>query len=253
MEYTINALAKLSGVSTRTLRYYDEIELLKPERVADNGYRIYGQVQVDMLQQILFYRELGMSLKEIKTIIVSEDFDKRAALEDHLNLLTNKKIKIENLINNVKKTIQSIEGETIMSNEEKFECFKKQYISDNEKHYGKEIREKYGEDSINSSNQKVLNMSREQWQNQENLSNQIAELLKQALKRKDPSCDEAQKACELHREWICMFWKDGMYSKEAHIGLAEMYVQDERFKEYYEKIGEGCAKFFRDAINIYCK
>ena len=76
MEYTVNRLAQISGVSKRTLRYYDEIGLLRPERVNPNGYRIYGQMQVDLLQQILFYRELGLPLEEIREIIKNPGFDR---------------------------------------------------------------------------------------------------------------------------------------------------------------------------------
>ncbi len=75
MKYTINKLAKLAGVSTRTLRYYDEIGLLRPARMSSNGYRVYGQKEVDRLQQILFYRELGVPLEEIKKILSSKEFD----------------------------------------------------------------------------------------------------------------------------------------------------------------------------------
>lgn len=87
MEYTVNRLAKMAGVSTRTLRYYDEIGLLQPSRISSNGYRIYGRKGVDRLQQILFYRELGVPLEEIKRILSSEDFDGLAALESHLTAL----------------------------------------------------------------------------------------------------------------------------------------------------------------------
>ena len=80
MEYTIKKLAGLSGVSTRTLRYYDEIGLLKPARVASNGYRIYGQAQVDLLQQILFYRALEVPLEEIRRMLSDSSFDRRRAL-----------------------------------------------------------------------------------------------------------------------------------------------------------------------------
>jgi DNA-binding transcriptional MerR regulator len=87
MEYTINKLAQIAGVSKRTLRYYEEMGLLTPSRVSSNGYRIYGQREVDLLQQILFYRELGVSLDEIKTIVCTKNFDGRAALENHLTAL----------------------------------------------------------------------------------------------------------------------------------------------------------------------
>ena len=91
MEYSINKLAKLSGVSTRTLRYYDEIGLLSPKRISSNGYRVYGQKEVDLLQQILFYRELGVPLDKIKNIIWSKGYDCISALQGHLSALKAKK------------------------------------------------------------------------------------------------------------------------------------------------------------------
>lgn len=90
MEYTVQKLAKLAGVSTRTLRYYDEIDILKPARMNSSGYRIYGQTEVDRLQQILFYRELGVSLENIKMIMNTPGFDSTKALKDHREKLLEK-------------------------------------------------------------------------------------------------------------------------------------------------------------------
>jgi len=87
MEYSINKLAKLAGITTRTLRYYDEIGLLSPQRISSNGYRVYAQKEVNLLQQILFYRELGVQLDEIKNIVWSENYDEFASLQDHLSAL----------------------------------------------------------------------------------------------------------------------------------------------------------------------
>lgn len=253
MEYTINKLAGMSGVSTRTLRYYDQIKLLCPKRISSNGYRIYGEAEVDLLQQILFYRELGLTLEEIGHILKDPKYDKNKALEGHLSALLLRKNQIEMLINNVTKTISSLKGEIIMSDNEKFEGFKQKMIDDNETAYSKEIREKYGDDVVDASNAKIKGMSKEQMEKAEELRIEYESLLKIAFEKGDPASDEAQKACDLHRQWICVFWKDGMYSKEAHKGLAEMYVADERFTAYYDKIALGCAMFLRDAINIYCR
>lgn len=252
MEYTVNKLASISGISTRTLRYYDEIGLLKPARVSSNGYRIYGKEEVDKLQQVLFYRELGLSLEEIQNLLSSKSFDRERALEGHLSALLKKKEQIETLIENVSKTIGSLKGEIKMSDKEKFEGFKKKLVDENEKKYGKEVREKYGDDAVEASNAKVMGMSQEQYEKAESLANEIGVALKEAMVSGNPGSDLAQKACDLHRQWLCMFWKDGAYSKEAHKNLGEMYVADERFKAYYDKIGEGCAEFFCEALKIYC-
>ena len=125
MEYTINKLAKVAGVTTRTLRFYDEIGLLAPARISSNGYRIYGKKEIDRLQYILFYRELGVSLEEIKNILESKDFDGLAALESHLSALLARRKQLDLLIANVEKTISAAKGEIIMSDDEKFQGFKK--------------------------------------------------------------------------------------------------------------------------------
>lgn len=252
MEYSIKKLAEMSGVTTRTLRYYDQIGLLCPVRVSSNDYRIYGQHEVDLLQQILFYRELGIPLEEISQILKAPDYDKEKALESHLSALLARKNQIETLIDNVTKTISTLKGETVMSDNEKFEGFKQKLIDDNETAYGNEIREKYGETAVNASNAKVKGMSAEDWEKAESLRVLINETLKEAFIEGNPASDTAQKACDLHRQWICMFWGNGMYSKEAHLGLAEMYCADERFKKHYEAIAPGATEFLFDAMKIYC-
>lgn len=253
MEYTVSQLAKMSGVSTRTLRYYDEIGLLSPVRIEHNKYRIYGKKEVDLLQQILFYRELGVSLERIDQIIKAPDFDKEMALEEHLSALLQRKDQIESLIDNVTKTIRTLKGETIMTDKEKFEGFKKKMISKNEAQYGKEIREKYGDDAIDASYENIKGMSKEKWEESQKLSGQINELLQMAFEEGDSAGPTARKVCELHGKWLCMFWKEGTFSEEAHKALADGYVADERFTAYYDKIAPGCTRFLRDAIYSYYK
>ncbi|MFA9398620.1 MAG: MerR family transcriptional regulator [Clostridiaceae bacterium] len=249
MEYTINKLAKLAGISTRTLRYYDEIELLKPARINSSGYRIYGEAEVDRLQQIMFYKELGVELENIKMIITSSSFNMVDALTEHHRKLLDKKKQLESLIANVEKTIAVTEGRIIMSDKEKFEGFKQKLIDDNELKYGKEIREKYGEGTINRFNKKMKNTSKEKYAEIEELTTKVNQAIKEAYEGGDPSCELAQRACELHKEWILNFWEK--YSKEAHMALVQMYVDDERFTTYYDKIAPGCAVFLRDAMKIY--
>ncbi len=251
MEYTINKLAKLAGISTRTLRYYDELGLLSPVRLSSNGYRIYGQKEVNRLQQILFYRELGMPLDEIKNIMLSKDFNSMAALQDHLASLLAKRKQLDLLIANVEKSIMAEKGEIIMSDKEKFDGFIEKLIDDNEEKYGEEVRKKYGDDVVDRSNAKVKGITSEQYAQVEALSLELNNILKAAFEQGDPSGELAQKACELHKKWLCYFWDS--YSKEAHIGVTQMYVDDPRFADYYDKIALGCAKFLRDAVLIYCK
>ncbi|HOF03030.1 MAG TPA: MerR family transcriptional regulator, partial [Atribacterota bacterium] len=132
MEYTINKLAKMSGVSTRTLRYYDEIKLLKPARVAISGYRFYKQEQVDMLQQILLYKEMGFLLGDIKKLLSAPDFSKEQTFANHLSALLKRRERLDALILNVKKSLSSLKGEIIMTDSEKFVGFKEKLISENE-------------------------------------------------------------------------------------------------------------------------
>lgn len=249
MEYTVQKLGKLAGISTRTLRYYDEIDILKPARINSSGYRIYGQAEVDRLQQILFYRELGVGLNDIKNIINEETFDGATALIEHRRKLLEKRKQLDLLIANVDKTIASKNGGIKMSNKEKFEGFKKNMIEENEKKYGKEIREKYGDDTVNKSNKKIKGMTEEQYNEVTALESELLKTLSEAFEIGDPTGEIAQKAADLHKKWLSYYWTS--YSKEAHAGLAQMYVDDERFTAYYDKEKPGTAEFLRDSILIY--
>jgi DNA-binding transcriptional MerR regulator len=250
LEYTIQKLAQMAGVSSRTLRYYDEMGLLHPIRISSSGYRIYGENEVDRLQHILFYRELGLELEHIKTILNQPDFDHSTALESHREKLLERRAQLDRLIENVEKTLAYHEGRQIMSNKEKFESFKSNMVDDNEKKYGKEIREKYGEDTINKSNQKVLNMTEEELNAATQLAEDILHKLSDAMETGDPHSPTAQEVAEMHKRWLNFYWPS--YSKEAHAGLAQMYVDDERFTAYYDnKIRTGAAIFLRDAIHIF--
>ena len=249
MEYTIKKLGQMAGISTRTLRYYDDIGILKPARINSSGYRIYGQDEVDALQQILFYRELDVSLENIKEIITAPSFDKTKALREHREKLLEKREQLDLLIANVDKTIAVSEGGNIMSDKEKFEGFKQKLVEENEKKYGKEVREKYGEDTVNKSNQKVQGMTEEQYDEVAKLSNEVMTTLQAAFQTGNPAGELAQKAADLHRQWLSYFWDK--YTKEAHMGVAQMYVDDPRFTAYYDEKQPGTAEFLRDAVLIY--
>jgi DNA-binding transcriptional MerR regulator len=249
MEYTVQKLAKLAGVSSRTLRYYDEIGILKPARINSSGYRIYGVKEVDLLQQILYYRELEMDLEQISKIIHSPTFHPTEALEKHREKLLAKRDQMNRLIASVEKTIAATEGRIIMSDQEKFEAFKQNIIDENEKAYGNEIRDKYGDEAIDQSNAKLKGMSEQQLAKAEQLGEEILDVLSEAMKTGDPASELAQKAADLHRQWLCIYWNQ--YTKEAHTGVAQMYVDDERFTAYYDKKLPGTAQFLRDAIFVY--
>jgi DNA-binding transcriptional MerR regulator len=249
MEYTVQKLGRLAGVSPRTLRFYDEIDLLKPARTSSSGYRIYGTAEVDRLQQILFYRELGLDLDRIKAILSAPSFDGPAALREHREQLLERRRQLDLLIANVEKTIAAGEGRIEMKNEEKFEGFKQRLIEDNEKKYGAEVRAKYGDDAVERSNAKLASMTQAQFDEATRLAEELTETLDEAFQGGDPAGELAQRAAELHKRWLTFYWPE--YSKEAHAGLAQMYVDDERFRAYYDAKRPGTAEFLRDAIHIY--
>ena len=123
-------------------------------------------------------------------------------------------------------------------------------IQDNERKYGAEVRAKYGDAVVEKSNAKVKGMTWEQYKEVEKLSKELNAALRQAFEEGDPTSEFAMKACQLHKDWLCYFWDD--YNKEAHIGIAEMYVSDPRFTAHYDKIAPGCAVFLRDALLEFC-
>ena len=249
MEYTVQKLAIMSGVSARTLRYYDEIGILKPARINSSGYRIYGEKEVDRLQQILFYREFQIKLDTIKSIMDSPYFDRTKALKKHHNKLLEKRMQLDLLISNVEKTIESMEGRIKMSDSEKFQGFKEKLIYDNEKLYGEEIRNKYGNDVVDKSNNRLKNMTQKEYEEVTKLEGEILETLDKAYRTGDASGELAQKAAGMHARWISFYW--GNYSKKAHASLAKMYVEDSRFKAYYDRKQPGTAEFLREAVLIY--
>ena len=252
MEYTIKKFGELSGVSTRTLRYYDEIDLLKPCRINSSGYRIYGEKEVDLLQQILFYKSLDMRLEEIQKILKNPNFDINKALLDHYNQLISRQEEIERLIKTVEKTIECRRGGIKMSDREKFESFKNNKIIENEEKYGEEIRKKYGEETIEKSYDKFSKLTKEEIDIMNKTEDDMIMSLKELIKNKDLDSSTARKVYEDHRKWLSYTWNK--YSKEAHISLVEMYIHDERFAKYYiDKVGEDCVEILRDCIVKYAE
>lgn len=252
MEYAIKALAELAGVTTRTLRWYDAEGLLKPGRTTEAGYRIYGPEQVDRLQQVLFYRELGFELAEIRSILDDPDFDRQAALQSHLAALEDRRARLDALILTVHRTIESMKGGHTMSDSEKFEAFKRERIAENEAQYGAEIRAKYGEAAVEGSNKLLEKMSREEYDRMTAIGEELQQRLERAVTGGiSPESDEGRAIAALHQEWLSFTWPS--YSPQAHAGLAEMYVADERFTAYYDKTVLGCAAFLRDAIAAYTR
>ena len=190
-------------------------------------------------------------MDDIKKLLSVPDFDREQAFLNHLAELHIKRERLDTLILNVSKSIAAMKGTTTMQNKEKFEGFKQALVDDNEQKYGAEIRKKYGDKAMDEYNSRVKGLTQEQYDEAERLNIALEDALKAAISIGDPADEQAQKACDLHRQWLCVFGA-GQYSKEYHRSLGEMYVADERFKAHYEKIAPGCAEFLRDAINVYC-
>lgn len=252
MEYSIQELSRLSGVTTRTLRWYDQIGLLKPSRVAESGYRYYGRAEVDRLQDILYYRALGVELARIKECLDDPSFDRLAALKHHLATLVSKQEHLEQLIQSVKDTIRAEERKEFMQDEKKFEAFKKQTIAHNEEVYGQEIRRKYGDKEVDEANAAVMNLTQEQYREWTTLGQEIQGWLEAAVQAGlSPEDQEGKEITALHRRWLTITGKQ--YDPARHRGIAELYVMDERFTAYYDKQVPGCARFLRDAVIYWAK
>ena len=252
MEYSIQELSRLSGVTTRTLCWYDQIGLLKPSRVAESGYRYYGRAEVDRLQDILYYRALGVELAKIKECLDDPSFDRLAALRNHLAALEAERERLEQLIRSVKDTIGAEERNEIMSDEQKFEAFKQRAVAHNEKVYGAETRAKYGDQEVDEANAAVMNLPREQYQEWTDLGREIQERLEAAVQAGvSPESEAGKELCALHRQWLTI--TGNRYDPARHRGIAELYVADERFTSYYDKRLPGCARFLRDAVVHWVK
>jgi hypothetical protein len=138
-----------------------------------------------------------------------------------------------------------------MSDEKDFEEMKSEMLAENAKKYGDEVIDTWGEDSFKQSQEKVAAMSQEQWEDAGALGNAVNEALKAAMATGDPGGELAHKACDLHRQWLEIFWPDGMYTADAHRLMGQMYVADPRFKAHYDDIAPGAAEFFKEAIDAY--
>ncbi|MGL5634123.1 MAG: MerR family transcriptional regulator [Sarcina sp.] len=249
MEYTIKKLAELAGVSTRTLRYYDEINLLKPSKINSSGYRIYSQAEINILEEIMFYKELEVPLEEIKRLLGDNDYRRDECLKIHYKQLLEKKKHIENLIEAIERTMANDKGEIKMSNKDKFEVFKKNKIAENEKFYGKEARNLYGDEKVDKSNNKFLNLRQEDFDKMNMVESKLFLLLEKVNMNQDINSAEAKEIFNLHKEWLSFTIR---YSKNVHVGIAKMYTLDERFTKYYDdKSGKGATKVLEAIVEKY--
>lgn len=246
MKMHIREFAKLTGVSVRTLHYYDEIGLLKPSSVDEqNGYRFYDKRSILRMQEILFYRELDFPLKDIKIILSSPDYDKQTALNEQKHLLTLKKERLERLI---KALDSAMKGEEVTMN-----VFDNSEFEAQSEQYAKEAKEKWGNTAAYKENaEKSAGYSKEKWN--EIGAGMNAIMAEFAECRKSGNIPNSREAQALVKKWQD-FITENYYicTKEILKGLGEMYAADERFKANIDKHGGGTAQFMCDAIRVYCK
>src|SRR5690625_3678648 len=225
----VKEVAELVGISVRTLHYYDEIGLLTPDETTEAGYRVYSESNLEDLQQILFFKELGFPLKKIKEIIDSPTFERQEALELQHKMLLEKKSRIEKMIGTIEKTIQHSKGERLMSNQEKFEGFD---FSHNP--YEQEARERWGNKAVDKAKEKVKKMSGFDQEKFNEIFRSLA-----TIRNHSPDSKEVQ---EKINEWYQFLNKMGnYYSLEAFKQMGQMYVDDEQFTENIDKLGKGVA------------
>lgn len=242
--YTIKEIADLAGVTTRTLRYYDQLGLLIPSEIGENGYRNYDHNCLLRLQQVLYFREFDVPLKEIQTILNHPDFQLLPALENHRDALKDQVKRKNKLLETLVKTISSLQGEGNMSEEEYFEGF-------DETQYEGETRERWGETSQYAESQrKWSSFSKDQKEEIKEEGGRISVRMVTENPESSPGDPDVQAAVGEYYEYLNKYF----YTCEIEFlrGLADMWVQDPRFAVNYERIREGGAAFVREAVHIYC-
>jgi DNA-binding transcriptional MerR regulator len=243
MSYTVKQLSSLAGISARTLHYYDEIGLLKPETVGANGYRYYGDESLLRLQQILFYRELGMPLEAIKEILAGPDFDAIKALESHRTALLQQSERLGRLIQTVDDTILHLKGLKIMSQKQLFQAFSEEQQAE----YAHQAEEMYDPETVRASNRRWKSYSAEQKQRILDEGGQIYRDLIAAMP-KGAASPETQACVERWRRHMDYFWTPNL---EQLAGLADLYNDDPRFKANFDQMDPRLAEFMREAVTVY--
>jgi DNA-binding transcriptional MerR regulator len=248
MSYTVQQLATLSGVTVRTLHYYDEVGILNPAGVKKNGYRYYEEPQLLRLQQILFFRELDFPLDDIKRILASPSFDMKEALFDQRRAIEIKKKRLSHLVQTIDKTIKKINKEIIMEDEELYGNFSKEEAQA----YAKEARERWGNTpAYKQSKERVKKMGKEGMKKVLEESGKLTVEIAECMKSGEPATGERALALiARHYDGLRAFYEP---NSEMYRGLAEMYVADERFKQNYEKVAEGLAEYMKESMFAFAK
>ncbi len=240
---TIKQISQLTHVTPRTLRYYDQIGLLPPEDIGENGYRYYSDASLLKLQQILFYRELDMPLEQIKEIMGRENFDLQEALEDHKDQLRKRINHLQKLITTVEQTLKYIKGEEEMNKKVLFDAFN----DEEQEKMEKEALQMYDPETVKESNRKWKNYTTAEKQKIGEEGNAVYQGFVDAIS-KGPDSQEAQACVQRWRDHMNYFWTP---NTDQLIGLADLYNDDPRFKKNFDKVHPDLAQFVREAVTIY--
>ncbi len=241
--FTVKQLSRIAGVSPRTLHYYDEIGLLKPAHIATNGYRYYDDNCVLRLQQILLCRELDLSLEQIKKMINKPGYDNIFALSAHKKALLKRIQRLEKLVNTVEDTILFIQGEKTMSKRQLFAALS----PEEENKMEKEAMQMYDPQVVKDSNRKWKNYSKAEQERILAEGNQIYELIAGNMDKGAESA-EVQNAVARWHHHIEYFWNP---NDDQLLGLADLYNDDPRFKQNFDKFDPRLTEFMREAVAIY--
>jgi len=249
MAYTVKKVAAVSGVSVRTLHFYDEVGLLKPAFHGANGYRFYEESQLLTLQQILFYRELGFELKQIKHILCRGDFDKIAALESHRRLLRRDVARTRKLIVTIDKTIEHLRGTKKMKAKEMFTGFDPRQQARHEQY----LIDRFGDsmkDSIEQSKRRVKDWTKSDWQKAGGVFDEICKDLVVLMSRKLPGDSrEVQAVIRRHHLWLKQFWTP---TARSYAGHSELIV-DSELRKAYEAYHPQLPEFASAAIKVFAR
>lgn len=250
MRRTVRQVAKASGVSVRALHHYDEIGLLKPAEIGRNGYRYYGRNEMLRLQQILFFRELGLPLEEIRRTLDDPGFDRRAALGGHRIRLEAEAARLRRLIRTIDLTIETMEKETAMEDRDMFAGFspekQAQWERDIEQRFGDCGKAAVARSKAAMSNWTPAGMMAFKAEI-DALHEAFAALIDQGA---EPDSAEAQSLTARHYRWVCRSWTP---DAAAYVGLGRRYVEHEDFRTMYEAIQPGLAGYLAAAMAIYAE
>ena len=246
-EYSVKKLAKMAGVSIRTLHLYDQIGLLKPAIRTEARYRLYGEKELLRLQQILFYKELDFSLQDILSLLDKPDFNIFEALENHKKALFSKRARINTMLETIDKTITNLTKGTMLKHEELYEGLTQEQAEV----YRKEASDKWGEEVVEKSEKSLRNMTKSELDTLRTHFMEVGKKLTE-LTSEAPTFPEVQTLIAQHYQCICQFLGSNP-SAEAYIGLGELYVTDERYTMNDGKQNPHYALFMSAAMAYYAE